>query len=273
MRLPCEPHAPDRLEARVIFCGIRDATEKPAQIPKDESRRNGSVTRVPEAASMKKTNLRAAFTLIELLVVISIIAILASIAAPVYQAAMFNGRIIKSVADARSVGLALRMFSNDNNGLFPAGKNDYNEEINTSNDAFRSLIQTYFQNETVFTVPTSKAGAKADNKIGSQAEILDRGENHWAYISGLNSSSNSMWPLIVDHTDGSGFYTDKETELGGTWKGIKAIVVNTDNSAGAVRVLGAGTKRYLPRFDDKSKNALVLNDYMGDGAKLLEPAR
>ena len=247
--------------------------QRTARIPKGESGGNGSVTRVREAAPMKKTNLRAAFTLIELLVVISIIAILASIAAPVYQIAILNGRIIKSVADARSIGLALRLYSNDNNGAYPNDKNDYDEKIATANDAFRSLFPTYMQNETVFTVGTSKAGPKADNKITNASDILDRGENHWAYVSGLNSTSNSMWPLIVDHTDGSGFYTDKETELGGTWKGTKAIVVNTDNSATAVKLLGAGSKRYLPRFDDRSKNALVLNDYMGDGAKLLEPAR
>ena len=222
---------------------------------------------------MKKTNLPTAFTLIELLVVISIIAILASIAIPVYGVATLNARITKSVADARSVGLGLRMFSNDNDGAFPNGKNDYNEQISTSNDAFRSLIPTYMQNESIFTVSTSKAGSKADNKTTNQSDILERGENHWAYIAGLNSSSNSMWPLVVDSTDGSGFYTDKETELGGTWKGTKAIVVNTDNSATALKLLGTGSKRYLPRFDDRSKNALVLNDYMGDGAKLLEPAR
>ncbi len=222
---------------------------------------------------MKKTHLRAAFTLIELLVVISIIAILASIALPSMNVALINARITKSVSDARQIGMALRVYSNDNNGAFPSGKNDYNEPINTSNDAFRSLFPAYLQNEAIFTIVTSKAGPKADNKIENPSDILERGENHWAYISGLNSSSNSMWPLVVDSTDGSGFYTDKETELGGTWKGLKAIVVNTDNSATAIKLLGTGSKRYLPRFDDKSKNALVLNDYMGDGAKLLEPAR
>ena len=180
---------------------------------------------------------------------------------------------MKAVADARSVGLALRVYSNDHDGAFPNGKNEQNEPIITSNDAFRSLFPTYIDNESIFTVSTSKAGPKADNKTTSPSDILERGENHWAYISGLNTSSNSMWPLVVDSTDGSGFYTDKETELGGTWKGMKAIVVNTDNSATAIKLLGTGSKRYLPRFDDKSKNALVLNDYMGDGAKLLEPAR
>ncbi len=222
---------------------------------------------------MKKTNLRAAFTLIELLVVISIIAILAGIAAPALTGAIVNGRITKAVADGRSVGLAMRLFSNDNDGAYPKGKNDYNEEINTSNDAFRSLIPAYLQTESIFTVSSSKAGPKADDKIATASDILERGENHWAYISGLSSSSNSMWPLIVDHTDGSGFYTDKETEFGGTWKGAKAIVVRADISAAAIKLIGTGSKRFMPRFDDRSKNALDLKDYMGDGAKLLEPAR
>ena len=222
---------------------------------------------------MKKTNLRAAFTLIELLVVISIIAILAGIAVPAFTGAMINTRITKSISDARQIGLALRLYAGDSDGAFPEGKNDYNEDIATSNDAFRSLIPAYLQNETIFTVATSKAGPKADNRIGSASEILERGENHWAYITGLNSTSNSMWPLIVDHTDGSGFYSDKETELGGTWKGVKTIVIHADNSAGSVKLTGAGAKRYLPRFDDRTKNALDLKDYMGDGAKLLEPAR
>ena len=222
---------------------------------------------------MKKTNLRAAFTLIELLVVISIIAILAGIAVPAFTGAMINTRLTKSMSDARQIGLALRIYSGDNDGAFPEGKNDYNQEISNSNDAFRNLIPTYLQTESIFTVATSKAGAKADNKVATASEILQRGENHWAYISGLNSTSNSMWPLIVDHTDGSGFYTDKETELGGTWKGTKAIVIHADISAGTVKLMGAGSKRYLPRFDDRSKNALDLKDYMGDGAKLLEPAR
>ena len=243
------------------------------QIPKGEPIGNEAVTWLRDAAPMKTKNLRSAFTLIELLVVISIIAILAGIAVPAFTGAMVNARITKSISDARQIGLALRLYSGDNEGAFPEGKNDYNEDISNSNDAFRSLIPTYLQNESIFTVATSKAGPKADNKIATAHEILERGENHWAYVTGLSSTSNSMWPLIVDHTDGSGFYTDKETELGGTWKGVKAVVIRADNSAGSVKLTGTGSKRIIPRFDDRTKNALDLKDYMGDGAKLLEPAR
>ena len=78
--------------------------------------------------------------------------------------------------------------------------------------------------------------------------------------------------MIVDHTDGSGIYVSQEGALGGTWKGTKAVTINTDISGHIVALAGTGDKRFLPRFNDKTKNALTVSDYMGDDAKLLEPA-
>jgi len=221
---------------------------------------------------MNKRILRTAFTLIELLVVISIIAILAGIATPVYQTAMLTARINAAMNKARQVGFGLRMYSNDNEGALPSAKNDKGEPISTSNDAFRTLVPAYLDSESVFFVSGSKAGAAADNRVSPESRILERGENHWAYVAGLSSTSNSGYPLIVDHTDGSGYYTDKENTLGGTWKGTKAVVIRVDNSASTVKLLGTGAKRYIPRHDERSKNALQ-TDYMGDNIKLLEPAR
>ena len=219
-----------------------------------------------------KRNLSSAFTLIELLVVISIIALLAAIATPVYGVAMRNARMTAALANARSIGLSLRLFSEENGGVFPAGKNAYGEQIVTANDAFRSLLPTYCDNETIFALPNSKAGPRADGRIATPADILAPGENHWAYIAGLSTTSNSTWPLVVDHTDGSGHYTTNETSRGGTWKGTQALVIRCDISASKVPMLGSGSKRYLPRFDDPSRNALQVADYMGEGAHLLEPA-
>ena len=220
---------------------------------------------------MKKITLHAAFTLIELLVVISIIALLAGIAAPVYSTVLLNGKMIAAMNKAKQIGIALQVYANDNGGAYPVGKNQYDETINTSNDAFRSLLPTYLDTESVFAVPGSKAGPTADDRITSPTQILERGENHWAYLAGLNSTSKSNSPLIVDHTDGSGTFTPKENSFGGTWKGTKAIVIHVDSHASMERLLGTGDKRYIPRADDKTANALN-PDYLGDGVKLLEPA-
>ncbi|MES2570770.1 MAG: type II secretion system protein [Verrucomicrobiota bacterium] len=216
---------------------------------------------------------KTAFTLIELLVVISIIAILASIASPALIGALKNGKITRATADARQVALALRMYAQDHDGIYPSDTTDTGEEISNANDAYRVLFPAYLQTEKIFAVAGSPIGKSADNNIASPNEVLKAGENHWAYVSGLSTTSNSEWPLVVDHTDGGGTYGMKETEPGGIWGGTKAIVVRADSSASAVLLAGNGDRRYLPRTDNKSKNLLNVTDYMGKGARLLEPVR
>ena len=221
---------------------------------------------------MKRSTIQAAFTLIELLTVMCIISVLAGMALPVYKTVMLNGKQTAAMNSARQVSMSLRLYSNDNDGAYPLNTNSYGETIKTSNDAFRSLIPTYLDSEKVFAVGGSKAGPSADNNITDATHILQPGENHWAFVEGLSVSSNSNWPLIVDHTDGSGYYTDQENQLGGTWQGTKGICVNTDGSSHITALQGTGKQRFLPRFDDKTKNALAVQDYMGTGVTLLEPA-
>jgi prepilin-type N-terminal cleavage/methylation domain-containing protein/prepilin-type processing-associated H-X9-DG protein len=70
---------------------------------------------------IRKQNIRG-FTLIELLVVITIIAILASLAYPVFTSVQERARVTQDLNNLRQLGLATQMYLNDNDGtLFPTG--------------------------------------------------------------------------------------------------------------------------------------------------------
>ncbi len=174
------------------------------------------------------------FTLVELLVVISIIALLASVALPVMNSARLNASVTASSLNAGGIHKAILLFAQDNEGSFPVAEN-------SSNDAFRKLFPDQLREEKPFYVPncawhqSARNGRGPDDDIGNKPDYqqcLERGENHWAYLSGLNMTSTSNLPLIADgFTETKGQYTDVPNKKGGVWKGSKAIIVTVSGSA------------------------------------------
>ena len=214
---------------------------------------------------------RSGFTLLELLTVISIIGILASVAGPGLTNALQAAKANAAMQQARQIALGLRGFALDNGGAYPDGENTLGESITSSNSAFRDLYD-YIEDESVFAVKGSNWGASADNKMEGGSDYVQAGENHFAYISGLDTLSRSTWPLVVDGTDGKGGYVTDRKQRGGLWAGKRGVVVRCDGS-GSVKKLSrskGGAGRFLPREDEPQQNALEVS-YMGEGVKLLDP--
>ncbi len=155
---------------------------------------------------MKKTT--SAFTLIELLVVITIIAILASIALPVFNGVTERANQTKDLSNAKQIGIAMKLFASDNNGFYPveaAGGRLPTAAPRISDErptqAFWWLFPNYLTTEDIFTVATSKwTPSAADNEIdpagsSTQTDTLKAGENTYAYVAGLTDTSNPAFPL------------------------------------------------------------------------------
>ena len=167
----------------------------------------------------------SAFTLIELLVVITIIAILASIALPVFNAVTERANQTKDLSNAKQVGLGLKLYASDNDGKFPVG-------VANANDAFAQLVPQYVSTEKVFYLAKSAWTPAAPDEVSSSAATtLASGENNFAYVNNLTDTSNPNYPLLADGFGATvGTYSTDETAKGGVWKGKKAIVIRADIS-------------------------------------------
>jgi prepilin-type N-terminal cleavage/methylation domain-containing protein len=191
------------------------------------------------------------FTLIELLVVISIIAILAGIALPVFGEVQVRGAQTKALSNAKQVGLACKVFATDYNGNFPYWTDPVNKtgKATDANSVLETLIPDYIPDKGVFSIPKS-AYCKSRGGGATDQTKLNAGDNEWAYVVGLTDTSNARFPLLADgFMPGSpGTYTTDEAQPGGVWKAKKAVVIRVDIS---------GTVETLYKADKTGKTGTV----------------
>jgi prepilin-type N-terminal cleavage/methylation domain-containing protein len=188
-----------------------------------------------------KRNSSAAFTLIELLVVISIIAVLAGIALPVYTTVQERGAQTKDLSNAKQIALACKLFAGDNDGKFPDKDGQAADPPVTpltssskSNQAFACLVPNYLPSEKLFYLGKSAWSPNTpDERMTLPADRCEAKSNNYAYMLGLTEISNPSFPLIADApatAGGSAVYSTDPTKPGGVWKGKKAVVVRCDMS-------------------------------------------
>ena len=121
------------------------------------------------------TQNRRAFTLIELLVVISIIALLAAILLPVFFSVRGKARQTVCVSNLRQIGLAISLYAQDADDLYPYGNDPSDVHTNpniwaTSPYAdvaptlqpLRDILQPYMQNNELWHCPSDKGYTELD---------------------------------------------------------------------------------------------------------------
>jgi prepilin-type N-terminal cleavage/methylation domain-containing protein/prepilin-type processing-associated H-X9-DG protein len=142
---------------------------------------------------------RRGFTLIELLVVIVIIGVLAGLIVPAVNKALVQARFAGSQSNLRQIGVALLLFSQENNGNFPTASDSipYNKNWESVPPADRSwqmqLIPFTGGDEKIF-FSSYAAGFNANAKkwsyfLGSHAagkEAMDNGTFDLANPPSLN---------------------------------------------------------------------------------------
>ena len=202
---------------------------------------------------MKIRKFLSAFTLIELLVVISIIAILAGIALPVFSQVQIKGAQTKALSNSKQIGLALKVYATDNSGVFPSYTMSGSPlaptttQVGFSNLAFCQLFPQYLTTETIFWLAMSpECSSSPPNNIIDNPFVYPptntlkagAGENHWAYVLGLFDTSTSSFPLIADAFTDPVAHTYSSTvgQPGSVWSGTRAVVIRVDCSGALEKV-------------------------------------
>ena len=121
------------------------------------------------------------------------------------------------------------------------------------------------------TIPTGEGQLEDIGNPPDYAHALERGENHWAYVSGLRNDSPANLPIIADgFSEQVGVYARSSQEKGGIWKGDKAIVVYLDGSV-KMELLDPESLRVMRTKPDGTRADVFSKEWGTDPTKVLNP--